>query len=56
MKKKWKKAVWDAPECLLSIVAQITGALLSRINVPDEETDKFSEQIKERHMGGYLKY
>ena len=41
----------DAPEYLLGIVAQITEVLLSRINVPDKEIDKFSEQIRERHMG-----
>ena len=35
----------------MGIVAQITEVLLSRINVPDKEIDKFSEQIKERHMG-----
>ena len=46
-----QKVMKDVPEYLLSIVAQITGVLLSRINVPGEEIDKFSEQIKERHMG-----
>ena len=46
-----QKVMKDAPEYLLSIVAQITEVLLGRINVPDEEIDKFSEQIKERHMG-----
>lgn len=46
-----QKVLKDAPEYLLSIVAQVTGALLSEINVPDGEIDKFSELIKERHMG-----
>ena len=46
-----QKVMRDVPEYLLGIVAQITGVLLSRINVPGEEIDKFSEQIKERHMG-----
>ena len=46
-----QKVMQDVPEYLLGIVAQITGVLLSRINVPGEEIDKFSEQIKERHMG-----
>ena len=41
----------DAPEYLLNIVSQVTEALLSEINVPDREIEKFSEQIKERHMG-----
>ena len=46
-----QKVMKDAPEYLLSIVTQITGVLLSRINVPEKEIDRFSEQIKERHMG-----
>ena len=41
----------DAPEYLLNIVSQVTEVLLSKINVPDSEIEKFSEQIKERHMG-----
>ena len=41
----------DAPEYLLNIVSQVTEALLSKINVPDREIEKVSEQIKKRHMG-----
>ena len=41
----------DTPTYLLNIVAQVTEALLGEINVPEDEIDKFSEQIKERHMG-----
>ena len=46
-----QRVLKDAPEYLLGIVAQITGSLLSKINVPADEIDKFSEQIKERNMG-----
>lgn len=46
-----EKVLKDAPEYLLAIVAQVTGALLSELNLPDEEIEKFSEQIKERRMG-----
>ena len=46
-----QKVLKDAPEYLLTIVAQVTGALLGEINVPDGEIERFSEQIKERHMG-----
>ena len=46
-----QKVLMEAPEYLLNIVAQVTGALLGEINVPDEEIERFSEQIKERHMG-----
>ena len=46
-----QKVLKDAPEYLLTIVTQVTGALLGEINVPNEEIEKFSEQIKERHMG-----
>ena len=35
----------------MNIVAQVTGALLAEINVPDGEIEKFSEQIRERRMG-----
>lgn len=41
----------DAPEYLLDIVEQITRALLLEINVPSEEVEEFSGQIKERHTG-----
>ena len=46
-----QKVLKDAPEYLLSIVAQVTKVLLSEINVSDEEIDEFTEQIKERNMG-----
>ena len=46
-----QKVLKDAPDYLLNIVAQVTGVLLGEINVPDEEIEKFSEQIKERRMG-----
>ena len=36
-----QKVMKDAPKYLLGIVAQITEVLLSRINVPDKEIDKF---------------
>ena len=46
-----QKVLKDAPEYLLSIVVQVTKALLSEINVSDAEIDEFTEQIKERNMG-----
>ena len=46
-----QKVLKDAPEYLLNIVIQVMRALLGKINVPDEEIEKFSEQIKEQHMG-----
>lgn len=41
----------DAPEYLLEIVEQVVKALLLEINVPDEEVEEFSGQIKEKRMG-----
>ena len=51
--ENWTAAVRLHERVLFSdgIVAQITGVLLSKNNVPEKEIDKFSEQIKERHMG-----
>jgi len=43
--------VSNSPEYLLNIMAQVTEVLLSRLNVPPEEVEMFTEQIKERHMG-----
>lgn len=46
-----QKVLQDVPEYMLTIISQIAGALLAEINVPDDEIEKFSERIKERHMG-----
>lgn len=39
-----------APEQLLEIIARLAEAIAREINVPDEETEKFISQIKERNM------
>ncbi len=40
-----------SPEYLLDIMAQIIEVLLAKLNVPEEEAEMFTEQIKERKMG-----
>ena len=40
-----------SPEYLLDIVARVVEALLTKLNVPDEESAEFAGRIKERHMG-----
>lgn len=43
--------VWeDTPEYLLEIIARITTALLTRLNLPQEDVDKAVNQVKERNM------
>ena len=41
----------DTPEYLLSFMGQLTEILLSRLNVPREEAERFADQVKERRMG-----
>lgn len=41
----------EAPEYLLDIIAQVAEAMLTRLNVPVEETEVFTRRIKERRMG-----
>ena len=50
-----QKVLTRASEYLVNIIAQVTEALLSEINVLDQEIDKFLEQIKERRMGKTIK-
>lgn len=44
----------DSPEYLLNIMVQIIKVFLEKLNVPPEEVDIFTEQIKERHMGEFF--
>ena len=41
----------DTPEYLLSFMGQLTEILLSRLNVPRKEAERFADQVKERRMG-----
>lgn len=41
----------DSPEYLLRLMQQIIGVFLSKLNIPSEEVDVFTEQIKKRKMG-----
>lgn len=50
-KKYLDEAVAGTPEYLLDIMAQAAEGLLSRLNVPEEEVVKLTDQIKERRMG-----
>lgn len=40
-----------SPEYLLDIMSQIVEVFLAKLNIPQEEADAFTEQIKERRMG-----
>lgn len=44
----------DSPNYLLNIMVQIIEVFLDKLNIPPEETDMFTEQIKERHMGEFF--
>lgn len=44
----------NAPEYLLTIISDIVEILLNRLNIPTEEVDAFTAQIKERKMGELL--
>lgn len=46
-----KEITAKSPEYLLDIMAQIIEVLLAKLNVPQEEAESFTEQIKERKMG-----
>ncbi len=41
----------DSPEYLLKLMSQIIDIFLSKLNVPQEEADAFTNRIKERKMG-----
>ena len=40
-----------SPEYLLEVMAQIVEVFLAKLNIPLEEVDTFTSQIKERNMG-----
>ncbi len=50
-KEHLERTFKETPEYLLKVIAKITAALLTKINVPEEEIETFTEQIKERKMG-----
>ena len=41
----------QSPEYLLEIMAQIVEVFMAKLNIPLEEVDTFTSQIKERNMG-----
>lgn len=45
-----QEAVEHSPEYLLDIMSQIVEVLLAKLNIPQEEIDCFTGQIKERNM------
>ena len=45
-----QEAVEHSPEYLLDIMSQIVEVFLAKLNIPQEEIDEFSGQIKERKM------
>lgn len=45
------KATEKSPEYLLALLSQVIVAFLAKLNVPYEEAEAFTEQIKERRMG-----
>ena len=49
-----KDAMNGTPEYLSDIIVKVTEILLAKINVPLEEVERFTEQIKERRMGELL--
>lgn len=51
-----KEATENLPEYLLDLMVRIIGVFLSKLNVPQEEADMFTEQIKERKMGELFKH
>ena len=46
----------ESPEYLLKMMAQVIRMFLAKLNVPREEADIFTEQIKERKMGELFKH
>ena len=46
----------ETPKYLLGIMAQIVEVFLSRLNVPADEVEAFTELIKERGMGELFKH
>ena len=50
-KEHLERTFKETPEYLLKVIAKITAALLTKINVPEDEIETFTKQIKERKMG-----
>ena len=50
-KEHLERTFKETPEYLLKVIAKITAALLTKINVPEKEIETFTKQIKERKMG-----
>jgi len=48
------KVLADSPDYLLNIMVQVIEGFLKKLNVPLEEAEAFTEQIKERHMGEFF--
>lgn len=46
-----EEVVADSPKYLLDIIAQIVEAMLLKLNVQEEDIERFTDQIKERDMG-----
>ena len=51
-----KEATKDSPEYLLKLMSQVIGVFLSKLNVPREEADAFTDRIRERKMGELFKH
>lgn len=51
-----KEVTKDSPEYLLKLMSQIIDIFLSKLNVPQEEVDTFTNRIKERKMGELFKH
>ena len=46
----------SSPEYLLKLMSQVIQVFLSKLNVPREEAEAFTERIKERDMGELFKH
>ena len=51
-----REVTGKSPEYLLKLMVQIIGIFLSRLNVPQDEVDTFTEQVKERKWGELFKH
>ncbi len=51
-----REVTGKSPEYLLKLMVQIIGIFLSRLNLPQDEVDTFTEQVKERKMGELFKH
>lgn len=51
-----KETIGGSPEYLLKLMSQIVRMFLAKLNVPREEAEAFTEQIKERKMGELFKH